>query len=453
MAKDSYSNINNIIGQFDKEGSMLDEYEQIEVTEHIHTGNYLFNAHISGSIFGGLPVPKAICIAGDPKTGKSYLLFNISREAQKQGYFLWLIETEGSPDKTRLENQGIELGKARISQPDTISEVQKMVLPFLRDVQKMKPEDRPKVIIAIDSISSLSSQKVFNDSDSGKVKTDMGTEAKELGALMKAMIPLAGKVGIPIIFTAHTYMSSDIFGNTSPVPSGGRKAIYMSSVAVILTKKLDKDYKDKKYLYKGIEVKSTLYEGRYSKPVDVKFYLSFLKGMNPYIGLQNYISWEGCGIGKGSIKELVDPIYELYLINKKSLDVESLIGVDVTYDNFNNLANSKKSSWEASLQWYEMNKYIVLNEHSFTINESIRNRFPKGITKPTEKIPVPNDNSPKYVARHLSYSFPKEQLFNKDVFTHERLQELDQNVISKEFKFSESDFIEDEITYDDENEN
>jgi hypothetical protein len=29
-----------------------------------------------------------------------------------------------------------------------------------------------------------------------------------------------------------------------------------------------------------------------------------LNGMNPYVGLQDFVSWEACGIGKGKLEEI-----------------------------------------------------------------------------------------------------------------------------------------------------
>ena len=36
------------------------------------------------------------------------------------------------------------------------------------------------------------------------------------------------------------------------------------------------------------------------KPIEIEFHISFHKGMNPYVGLENYVSWENCGVGRGT---------------------------------------------------------------------------------------------------------------------------------------------------------
>jgi hypothetical protein len=49
----------------------------------------------------------------------------------------------------------------------------------------------------------------------------------------------------------------------------------------------------------GIIVSAKPNKNRFAKPTPIKFHISFNKGMNPYIGLEEYISWDSCGIQRG----------------------------------------------------------------------------------------------------------------------------------------------------------
>ena len=49
----------------------------------------------------------------------------------------------------------------------------------------------------------------------------------------------------------------------------------------------------------GIIVAARPNKNRFARPRPVKFHLSFTKGMNPYVGLEEYINWENCGVGRG----------------------------------------------------------------------------------------------------------------------------------------------------------
>ena len=44
-----------------------------DVTQYIDTGSYVFNALLSGSIYGGLPANKITALAGESATGLSLI--------------------------------------------------------------------------------------------------------------------------------------------------------------------------------------------------------------------------------------------------------------------------------------------------------------------------------------------------------------------------------------------
>ena len=69
-----------------------------DVDEYIHTGNYLLNAQMSGSLRGGYPNARSLGVSGDSGTGKTFLAMNAIHNAQKQGYAAFYIETEGALD-------------------------------------------------------------------------------------------------------------------------------------------------------------------------------------------------------------------------------------------------------------------------------------------------------------------------------------------------------------------
>ena len=59
-----------------------DEYTQLasdvdETERFVDTGSYIFNALVSGSIFGGISGDKITAIAGETSTGKTLSLIHI----------------------------------------------------------------------------------------------------------------------------------------------------------------------------------------------------------------------------------------------------------------------------------------------------------------------------------------------------------------------------------------
>ena len=70
------------MNDFLKKVSMMNEYGSIvadgveagDVEGFIDTGSYIFNALLSGSIYGGLPSNKITALAGESATGKTFFL-------------------------------------------------------------------------------------------------------------------------------------------------------------------------------------------------------------------------------------------------------------------------------------------------------------------------------------------------------------------------------------------
>ena len=90
-------------------GSILAENTFSEVDDWIPTGNYLLNAQLSGSLFGGIPNTRSLGLMGDPGTGKSFVCLNVVREAQKKGYDVIKRGTT-IPDAPANTNSGFKIG-------------------------------------------------------------------------------------------------------------------------------------------------------------------------------------------------------------------------------------------------------------------------------------------------------------------------------------------------------
>ena len=73
---------------------------------------------------------------------------------------------------------------------------------------------------------------------------------------------------------------------------------YAASIILFLAKAKLKEGGDGKE-QTGIVVTAKPNKNRFAKPRPIKFHISFNKGMNPYVGLEEFISWDTCGIERG----------------------------------------------------------------------------------------------------------------------------------------------------------
>lgn len=280
-------------------GSILENNEFSEVTEWIPTGNYLLNAQLSGTLFGGIANNRSMGIAGDPQTGKSFLCMNIVREAQRKDYNVIYCDTEGAIDKSGAKKFGIDTNKVRYQPIKTISDFKVFVANLVDKVKGYRKDGAdPKIALVLDSLGMLSTDKETGDALKGKSAMDMGIRSKELRSLFRVITLDLTAVKIPLICTNHTTTGN--IGGFMPTKeaAGGDGPIFSMSNVIMLSKAQLKEGDTKT----GIVVTSTPKKARFTRPYAVKFHISFMNGMNPYVGLQDFVSWENCGIQRGKLE-------------------------------------------------------------------------------------------------------------------------------------------------------
>jgi RecA/RadA recombinase len=282
-------------------GSILSENTFSQVDEWIPTGNYLLNAQLSGTLFGGIPNTRSLGLMGDPGTGKSFVCLNVAREAQKKGYDVIYCDTEGAIDKSTADKFGIDSGRVRYQPIKTVTEFQTFVSNLLDLVKKARASGaQPKILLILDSLGMLSTDKELRDAIEGKNAADMGAKAKELRKLFRVITLDLTQAKIPLVCTNHVYAGGGYIPTKES--SGGDGPIFAMSVISFLSKAQLKE--GNSTTKTGIIVTSNLKKSRFTIPEPVKFHISFLNGMNPYVGLQDFVSWEACGIGKGKYEEV-----------------------------------------------------------------------------------------------------------------------------------------------------
>ena len=375
----SFSEINQFIGNFDKSGGLLSEHTTAEIREWVHTGSYVLNACISGSILKGVPSGRIITISGDPKTGKSFVLLSCMAQLQKKGYFCIYFDTENATSYDRFIAQGVDPQGVRVIVPETVADITVQLTQLTQSLLDTKKEyeqknkklseyeklEIPKVAVFIDSLSALNSSKQFSDALSGEMKQDMGTVAKEIKLLFNMVTPRLGKLDIPMLCTAHEYEADQGYQRVR-VTSGGKGITYMASVLVSLRKKFDRDENKQKM---GVIVTAGINESRFSIHRPVEFYISFTKGLNAYMGLQEFVSWNICGIDRGRMVAYVDTASEI----SKKIGLEKSRTYS-TKEIERELAQAKKQTFYQSLSYDLYNGYIriVSSDNTIVLPDLVR---------------------------------------------------------------------------------
>ncbi|MCU6295154.1 DNA recombination/repair protein RecA, partial [Escherichia coli] len=81
----------------------------------ISTGNFALNYRISGYFDRGIPLGKVTMFAGESGSGKSFIVSgNIAREAQQQGIFVVMIDSENALDSDWLQALGVDTSEEKL---------------------------------------------------------------------------------------------------------------------------------------------------------------------------------------------------------------------------------------------------------------------------------------------------------------------------------------------------
>lgn len=300
MAKTfSFADLNKEMRKFSEYGDTLDKSTISEIDHYIPTGNFMLNMCLTGSLFKGYPNNRAVALAGPSGTGKTFLTLNAVKQAIDIGYSIIYFDSENAVDKDLVEKFGIDTTKFRYEPCNTVQEFRTSVTAVTDMLieQQRKNVELPKILIVLDSAGNLATQKEVEDAKSGSTKADM-TRAKLLKSTFRILMTKLGICKIPLLLTNHTYMTQDLF--SKQVGGGGTGPEYAASIILFLgkSKLKDKEEGDGKE-QTGIIVAARPNKNRFAKPKMIKFHISFSKGMNPYVGLEEYISWESCKIGRG----------------------------------------------------------------------------------------------------------------------------------------------------------
>jgi RecA/RadA recombinase len=293
----SFADLNKEMSKISEYGDTLDKSSISSIDHYIPTGNYMLNACLTASLFGGYPNNRAVALAGPSGTGKTFLTLNAVKQAQLMGYSIVYYDSENAVDRELVEKFGIDTSAFRYEPCNTVQEF-RMSVTNLTDTlleQKKKGAELPKIMIVLDSAGNLATQKEIDDARSGSDKSDM-TRAKLLKSTFRILMTKLGICKIPFLFTNHTYMTQDLFAKE--IGGGGTGPEYAASIILFLAKAKLKEGGDGKE-QTGIVVTAKPNKNRFAKPRPIKFHISFNKGMNPYVGLEEFISWDACGIERG----------------------------------------------------------------------------------------------------------------------------------------------------------
>lgn len=363
-------------------GDIISNSDYTKVKEYISTGNYHLNALFSGDLFKGVPCNRGVAVSGESGCGKTFFMLNIAREAQKMGYYVIYYDSEGAIDSDTVTSFEVDPTKFDHQPVSDLAKFRTSITTLIKKLvdAKEKGFELPKIAIFLDSLGMLATTKEIEDAISGNVAADM-TRAKMIRSLFRIITADLAGLGIPLIFSNHTYVSTGMFPTINL--SGGGGLIYAPSIIINLTKAKLKDGA----IQTGIIVTATALKNRYVKPQSIKLHIRWDRGMNPYVGMENYLSWDVCGIQKGNI---------------------------ITEKDYNKLSEKDKQD----VKKFEFDNNVLY----FSPKETARN----------------------FIVKHLGDGVHPSKLFTSEVFTDDVLKQINDKCILPKFTYGLDDDVADE---------
>ena len=277
--------LSDIVKEIDNEyaGLVADGVAAGDTTSYIDTGSYIFNALVSGSIYGGIPSNKITALAGESSTGKTFYCLGIVKHFLDMDPDAGVIyfESESAISKNMIESRKIDSKRMVIVPVTTVQEFRQQAIKIIDKYLQMPEESRQPMMFVLDSLGMLSTSKEIEDTEAGKETRDM-SRAQVVKSIFRVLTLKLGKANVPMIVTNHTY---DVIGSYVPTKEmgGGSGLKYAASTIIYLSKKKEKDGTEiVGNLIKAKTAKSRL--SKENKDVTVRLYYDE-RGLDRYFGL------------------------------------------------------------------------------------------------------------------------------------------------------------------------
>ena len=263
-------------------GLVSDGVSAGDSTNFIDTGSHIFNALVSGSIYGGVPSNKITAIAGESSTGKTFFCLGIVQHFLDSNPDAGVIyfESESAISKQMIEDRGIASDRMLIVPVATIEQFRTQACRILDNYVDQPEDKRQPLMFVLDSLGMLSTEKEIADVAADKQVRDM-TKSQLIKGAFRVLTLKLGKANVPMLVTNHTY---DVIGSYVPTKEmgGGSGLKYASSTIIYLSKKKEKDGTEAV----GNIIKCKTQKSRLTKEnSQIETRLYYDKGLDRYYGL------------------------------------------------------------------------------------------------------------------------------------------------------------------------
>jgi RecA/RadA recombinase len=249
---------------------------------------------------------------------------NVIKNAQEQGIYVILIDTENALDESWLKAFDVDTSEDKLLKLNMamVDDVATVISEFTKQYKEQPEDERAKVLFVIDSLGMLLVEAQVAQFERGELKGDFGHKPKALKALITNCVNMFGNLGIGLLATNHTYASQNMFA-PDDVVSGGSGPVFSASILVAIKKGKLKEDEDggKTTKVNGIRSMCKIMKTRYNKPFEsTELKIPYSGGLDKFSGLFDLFDENGLFKKEGNRYSYVDENGEILKYFRKEWD-------------------------------------------------------------------------------------------------------------------------------------
>lgn len=261
----------------------------------LSTGNKLINKIISGRYDRGFPQGRVVGLAGLSGAGKSFLIANAIAQAQKQGYFVLVLDSENALDSDYLGACDVDVNSddyLHVSVSTFSGAVESVygITEEYHEARKNKTlHEMKRLLIIVDSLDFMMTDSMMKRfEDDGELGSNQGLDQAKMKQMLKTLVADIKFLPAIALCTKQVYM--DQTPNAQPPVKMSEAVKYPFTQLLLVSRLLMKDEKSKeKYVtYNGINLRVFGWKTRGCEPFqrcDIK--IPYDTGMDEYEGMLN----------------------------------------------------------------------------------------------------------------------------------------------------------------------
>lgn len=250
------------------------------------SGSCIVNKVMSDRYDGGYAQGRMAMLAGLSNTGKSFLAGNAIRQAQKDGYGTFIIDSENALDDVWLSAVGVDVDSPTygFAGVETIDDATKMLATFFNEYLKAPEKERIPYLIVVDSLDEMQTKNQKQKTDKGETVGDMGQQVKQLKKFQSNIMHRIKTLPMAAICTKQPYLNQDGYTNKREPTIITPALRFAYSQIALLTNKLMKD--NTTDTFEGILLDVFGHKTRFAKPFQkCTIEVPYESGMDWYSGV------------------------------------------------------------------------------------------------------------------------------------------------------------------------